>query len=108
MVCLSVKVTSIFGDGALGAHGGSGLSGVGGTVRLGELLPSHGPICHALKIELQHQWYYGLKPLQNISEYNQGRRQYTWPATGSDGGTEKAPGFCFFECTMHGLFRIAL
>jgi hypothetical protein len=58
---------------------------------LGELLASTGNIGHALKIELQHQWYYGLAPLQNASAYNGGRRQYLWPATGSDGGTNSAP-----------------
>mmetsp|Transcript_118622 Transcript_118622/g.295829 ORF Transcript_118622/g.295829 Transcript_118622/m.295829 type:complete len:413 (+) Transcript_118622:41-1279(+) len=84
--------TSIFGDGALGSHGGSGLSGVGGTIRVGELLPEAGPIKHALKLELQHQWYYGDAPLQPSSRVNGGRRQYLWPATGSDGGTQKAPG----------------
>ena len=86
------NTTSIFGDGALGSHGGSGLSGIGGTIRLGELLPRSGPIQHAIKIELQHQWYFGLHPLQNPSAYNGGRAQYVWPATGSDGGTNKAPG----------------
>ena len=86
------NTTSIFGDGALGSHGGSGLSGVGGTIRLGELLQSSGPIQHALKLELQHQWYYGLTRLQPTSAYNGGRGQYVWPATGSDGGTEKVPG----------------
>lgn len=86
------NVTSIFGDGSLGSHGGSGLSGVGGTIRLGELLNSTGPIPHALKIELQHQWYFGGHPLQPASVYNGGRGQYMWPATGSDGGSNKAPG----------------
>jgi len=86
------NITDIFADGALGAHGGSGLSGIGGTVRIGELLPQAPPIRHALKLELQHQWYYGLAPLQPASEYNGGRRQYVWPATGSDGGSNKAPG----------------
>jgi hypothetical protein len=62
------------------------------TIRLTELLPTSGPIPHALKIELQHQWYYGEAPLQPSTKYNGGRRQYVWPATGSDGGTEKAPG----------------
>ncbi len=51
------NTTSIFSDGNLGAHGGSGLSGVGGMVRLGELVNDN-PIEHALKIELQHQWYF--------------------------------------------------
>eukprot|EP00750_Incisomonas_marina_P021251 INCI4238.2.p1 GENE.INCI4238.2~~INCI4238.2.p1 ORF type:complete len:261 (-),score=36.78 INCI4238.2:227-1009(-) len=86
------NVTSVFGDGALGAHGGSGLSGIGGTIRVGELLNTTGPIRHALKLELQHQWYYGLAPLQNASAYNGGRCQYLWPATGSDSGSDKAPG----------------
>ncbi len=95
------NVTSIFGDGALGSHGGSGLSGIGGTIRLGELLPDTGPIKHALKIELQHQWYYGARPLQNASAYNGGRGQYVWPATGSDGGSNKAPGGLYTGSDPH-------
>ena len=88
------NVTSILGDGALGSHGGSGLSGVGGTIRVGELLPSSPPIPHALKLELQHQWYYGQKRLQPATPENGGRGQYVWPATGSDSdsGSQKAPG----------------
>lgn len=46
------NTTSILGDGILGAHGGSGLSSIGGSIRLRELLPSSPPIGHALKIEL--------------------------------------------------------
>ncbi len=84
------NVTDIFGDGALGSHGGSGLSGVGGTIRVGELTGKD-PIGHALKIELQHQWYYGMAPLQPKSATNGGRTQYVWPATGSDSGSH-APG----------------
>ena len=81
------NVTSALGDGMLGSHGGSGLSGVGGSIRLGELLISTPPIRHALKLELQSRWYFGGYPLQNSSAYNGGRQQYHWPATGSDGGT---------------------
>ena len=88
------NTTSVFGDGALGSHGGSGLSGVGGTIRVGELTGER-PIGHALKIELQHQWYYGLRPLQSASAYNGGRRQYVWPATGSDSCSVNAPGGCY-------------
>lgn len=86
------NVTSIFSDGNLGAHGGSGLSGVGGMIRLGELLPGAPPISHALKIQLQHIWYFGEYKLANDSDYNGGRSQYVWPATGSDSGSQKAPG----------------
>jgi hypothetical protein len=95
------NVTSVFADGALGAHGGSGLSGIGGTIRMGELLPSSPPIAHALKLELQHQWYYGAARLQPNSAYNGGRAQYVWPATGSDSGTEKAPGGLYTGSNPH-------
>ena len=72
--------TDIYNDnGHIGGHGGSGLSAVGGTIRLGELLPSSGPIRHALKLELwAHSWYY--RPLDgNRSEC------YFWPANTCDG-----------------------
>ena len=79
---------SIFGDGALGAHGGSGLSALGGMIRHGELRPDAPPIRHALKLELfAHQYYYGVAKLQPATRENGGRTQYVWPATGSDGYT---------------------
>ena len=84
------NVTSIFGDGTYGAHGGSGLSSVGGSVRLGELLPGSPPIAHALKIELANWWYYGGAQLNPKTPANGGRDQYVWPATGSN------QGFCHF------------
>ena len=76
------------GDGALGAHGGSGLSSIGGTIRLGELLQNT-TINHALKIELwSHPYYFGGTPaLKNSTSANGGRNQYVWPATGSDSGS---------------------
>jgi hypothetical protein len=40
------NVTSIFGDGALGSHGGSGLSGVGGTIRYSAARSHIAPIQH--------------------------------------------------------------
>ena len=43
---------SILGEGTWGAHGGSRLSSIGGTIRLGELLPDAPPIPHAIKIML--------------------------------------------------------
>ena len=42
----------ILGDGITGAHGGSGLSSIGGTLRIGELRPGGAPVRHALKVEL--------------------------------------------------------
>lgn len=81
-----VNTTSIFGDGTGGAHGGSGLSSIGGSIRLGELLPQAPPIAHALKIELGNWWYYGDKQLNPATADNGGRTQYVWPATGSNEG----------------------
>ena len=65
--------TSIFGDGIGGAHGGSGLSSIGGSIRLGELLPGAPPIPHALKIELGNWWYYGGSQLNPNTADNGGR-----------------------------------
>jgi hypothetical protein len=64
----------VLGNGTWGAHGGSGLSSIGGTIRLGELLPDAPPIRHALKLQLYARDYY----------YNQ-RPGYVWPALGCDG-----------------------
>jgi hypothetical protein len=80
---------SILGDGALGAHGGSGLSSFGGTIRSGELSASAPPISHALKIELwAHAYYF----------YNWTSREYSscfaWPAVGCDSyATNRANGY---------------
>src|SRR5678816_744769 len=49
LVMLPSTAVDLFGDGIQGAHGGSGLSALGGTLRLGELRPgAQGPV-HALK-----------------------------------------------------------
>ena len=59
---------------ALGAHGGSGLSAVGGVIRLHEIAPADGaPIDHALKLELfAREYYYGggsqQRKLQPVTE----------------------------------------
>ena len=62
----------LYGDGITGAHGGSGLSSVGGTIRLGELLPGS-VIHHALKVNLDCE--------SECSAANGGHR---WPATQAD------------------------
>ena len=64
----------ILGDGALGAHGGSGLSSFGGALRLGELLPGAPPIRHALKLELWAHAYYFYDWVTH--DY---QSCYTWP-----------------------------
>lgn len=78
-------VTDITGDGLHGAHGGSGMSAVGGTIRSGELNPGAPPIPHALKLELAGWLYYfGGHRLNPVTSNNQGATQYRWPATRSD------------------------
>lgn len=85
------NTTSILGDGTFGAHGGSGLSSIGGSIRLGELLPGP-PIGHALKIELTNWWYYSRSQLQPPTAANDGHTQYVWPATGSNAQFANATG----------------
>ena len=67
----------LYGPGIQGAHGGSRLSTIGGTLRLGELRPNGAPPRHALKLDLfAHENY-----------YNDGQASdcYRWPAEVCDG-----------------------
>ncbi|MDP3180556.1 MAG: hypothetical protein Q8M67_01935, partial [Bacteroidota bacterium] len=66
----------IYGDGLYGAHGGSGLSAIGGALRLGELTPTSGPIRHALKVNI-----YGKKNIY----YDAETKGFRWPAKRADG-----------------------
>ena len=68
---------SILGDGEWGAHGGSHLSSIGGTIRLGELLPEAPPIPHAIKLMLWAAQYYWPGSLSSPC--------YRWPAVTCDG-----------------------
>lgn len=67
----------LYGDGIPGAHGGSGLSAIGGTLRVGELRPGGPPPHHVLKLELFAKQNY----------YNDGNHAdcFVWPATNCDG-----------------------
>jgi len=66
-----------YGNGTTGAHGGSGLSAVGGTIRLGELSHGAAAIQHALKLELYAKDYYWHAPNRTAC--------YSWPAITCDG-----------------------
>jgi len=66
----------IAGDGVTGAHGGSGLSAIGGTLRLGELRPGGPPVRHALEIELDAALNYGTCATSSSC--------YRWPAVQAD------------------------
>lgn len=64
----------ITGKGISGGQGGSGMSSIGGTIRLRELLPTTTPIRHALKVKL-----WGYKHLYHNPP------GYRWPADRADG-----------------------
>jgi hypothetical protein len=66
---------SIYGDGIQGTHFGSGLSAIGGSIRLGELTSDRDPIPHALKVNI-----WGEKYLY----YSDGVPGYRWPADRTD------------------------
>ncbi len=61
---------SIYGDGIKGGHLGSGLSSIGGSIRLGELTNKQ-PIRHALKVDMWGQKYL---------YYSANVPGYRWPA----------------------------
>ena len=82
-------LSDLYGEGTLGAHGGSGLSALGGQIRLHELDPASGPILHALKLELLGNLYYSPKRRHMTAAGIDG--SFRWPAVGSDGYTYNSP-----------------
>jgi len=69
----------ILGDAPWGAHGGSGLSSMGGVVRAGELAPGAPPLRHALKLELfAHDYYFSGGTAAPYADC------FAWPALGCD------------------------
>ena len=72
------KPVDLYGDGRYGAHGGSSLSALGGSLRVGELRPGMPPPRHALKLDL-----YGKEaffPCQSAANC------FRWPAFKADSG----------------------
>jgi hypothetical protein len=69
----------IYGDGYYGAHGGSGLSAIGGALRVGELVSENQPIRHVLKINV-----FGKKNLF----YDKTTKGFRWPAKRADAYAE--------------------
>ncbi len=67
--------TDIYGDGYYGAHGGSGLSAIGGALRVGELVSEDQSIKHVLKINV-----FGKKNLY----FDETTRGFRWPARRAD------------------------
>ncbi|MBO3460907.1 hypothetical protein G7B40_003240 [Aetokthonos hydrillicola Thurmond2011] len=69
----------IYKDGRGGAHFGSGLSSIGGSIRKGELTNNQ-PIRHALKVLLWGERYL---------YYSKSIPGYRWPASNADNGADK-------------------
>lgn len=67
----------IYGDGIKGAHGGSGLSAVGGSIRVGELRPGQQGPRHALKVNVYAK--------QVLYKCTTSTDCFRWPATTADG-----------------------
>jgi hypothetical protein len=80
------------GQGIAGAHGASGMSSIGGTVRVGELVPG-GTIRHALKINVfgRRSYYY---------DRREAAPGYRWPARSADGYAGDAASACAYGGTV--------
>lgn len=66
----------IYGDGEHGSHGGSGLSALGGSLRIGELRPGMAAPRHALKVNVYAR--------QSLHKCDKRTECYRWPATHAD------------------------
>lgn len=66
----------LYGPGAVGSHGASKLSAIGGSIRLGELRPGGQPPRHALKVNVDARVV--LAPCTVKTDC------FRWPATGAD------------------------
>jgi hypothetical protein len=78
--------TDLRGDGRTGAHYGSGLSAIGGSLRSGELTGPN-PVRHALKIELWGSRYY-YRGTPSVPAGVPAGFGYRWPATNADGAAK--------------------
>lgn len=64
-------------DGRAGAHGGASMSSIGGTIRVGELVPGALRLPHALKVVIDSQQY-------TFFDGNDPTPGFRWPAFSSD------------------------
>lgn len=82
----STENDSWFSSGSTGGHGGSALSGFGGSIRKGELTGAD-PIRHAIKLNVLASRY--------LVYNNDGTPGYRWPATKADGYANPAQNASF-------------
>lgn len=66
----------LYGPGITGAHGGSGLSAIGGSIRVGELRPGSTGPRHVLKVAVYAK--------ESLYKCSSGSNCYRWPAVTSD------------------------
>jgi hypothetical protein len=76
-------------DGLYGSHGGSSLSGIGGCIRPGELLPHTPDIRHTLNLQIYAQYYYYKSIVNGVFVKNS---CFTWPANKCDGNATEYGG----------------
>ncbi len=86
----------IYGGGITGAHGGSMLSSIGGTIRLGELVPN-GTIRHTLKLNITAS--------ENVY-YDSATGGYRWPALKADSYASTGYGGTNLELRMGALLAL--
>ncbi|HWB95767.1 MAG TPA: hypothetical protein VG672_03670, partial [Bryobacteraceae bacterium] len=75
---------NLYTDGMLGAHGGSQLSSIGGTIRLAELQPGNSPIVNGVADVIRHV----LKFEFNTGLFSHFGAGPFWPAQVQDGASE--------------------
>jgi hypothetical protein len=73
---------NLYTDGTHGSHG-SGLSAIGGSIRLGDIVPGSSPIVNGVADVMRHAIHLELFGLFNSFGYGP-----FWPATNADGGNE--------------------
>lgn len=76
----------LYSTGITGGHGGSGLSSIGGSLRVGELRPGQQGPKHALKLNVYARQFLYKPPQKTPANYSTGGvgGAYRWPATTAD------------------------
>jgi hypothetical protein len=87
----------VTGNGIRGAHGGSGMSSLGGTLHLGELVPGAPAIRHVLKVNLYAK--------ENLF-YDSATEGYRWPAWRADSYAAGTYGGKVRACRMGALLAL--
>jgi hypothetical protein len=98
---LHSRTVDIYGDGIWGAHGGSDMSSVGGTLRIGELRRGGPHVRHALKINLD-----GKANLFACGKTKKAADCYRWPAKHGDATAFASYGGSVYALRMGALLTL--